>query len=60
MRSSTMEEEAMQEVSVIRVVVGSGAVGYHARPRKSAKVNKEFTLTIPSKAIMWILVVVIV
>jgi len=54
-----MEEEAMQEVSVIRVVVGSGAVGYHARPRKSAKVNKEFTLTIPSKAIMWILVVVI-
>ncbi|KAF2311915.1 hypothetical protein GH714_027330 [Hevea brasiliensis] len=34
---------------------GSGA-GYQARPRKSAKVNKEFTLTIPSKAIMWILV----
>lgn len=50
-----MEEEAAQEVSVTRVVVG-----YHERPRKSARVNKEFTLTIPSKAIMWILVIVIV
>lgn len=60
MRSSAMEEEAAQEVSVTRVAVGSGAVGYHESPRKSARVNKEFTLTIPSKAIMWILVVVIV
>jgi hypothetical protein len=27
-------------------------------PRKSANVKSEFTLTIPSKAIMWMLVVV--
>lgn len=56
MRSSAIEELAAQEGSVTRVIEGSGA-GYQARPRKSAKVNKEFTLTIPSKAIMWVFVV---
>jgi len=33
-------------------------VGFHERPRKSARVKSELTLKMPSKAMMWMAVVV--
>lgn len=57
---STMVEPAAQgEVgSVIRELLGS--VGFQARPTKTARVKREFTLTIPSRAVMWMLVVMVI
>lgn len=60
MRFSAISEPAAQAAAAsgpIRVVLGP-LVGYHASPRKSAKEKREFTLTMPSRAIMWMVVVV--
>lgn len=58
MRPSEIWTPAAQvESPLIRVVVGS-VVGYQLRPRNKARVKRELTLTIPSKAIKWMLVVV--
>lgn len=37
----------------------SVGAGYHARPRNKAKAKSELTLTMPSSAIMWMVVVLI-
>lgn len=52
-----MLEPAAQEAGEL----GSMRVGmgYHARPRNIAKVKSELTLTIPSSAITWIVVILI-
>lgn len=60
MRPSATEGPATQAAAVsspapTRVVV----VLVDVMPRKSAKVKSEFTLTMPSNAMMWMLVVVI-
>lgn len=54
MRSSEIFLVGMHVGSVTKVVVGS--VGCHANPMKTASVNKELTLTMPSSAVMWIVV----
>ena len=33
-----------------------GSEGFQVRPMKTAKVNREFTFTMPSRAVMWTLV----
>ena len=55
MRPSAISEPATQSESEVRVVWVS-KVGYQLRPRNKAKVKREFTLTTPSNAIMWIFV----
>ena len=52
-----MAEPAAHEAESMRTDLGS-VVGYQVRPRKRAKVKRELTLTMLSKAIMWIDVVV--
>lgn len=54
MRVSAIFGPAMQFGSVTRLLFGS--VGCQAKPMKTAKVNKELTFTIPSRAVMWIVV----
>ncbi|MFS7958033.1 hypothetical protein Hanom_Chr07g00673441 [Helianthus anomalus] len=53
-RFSAIDGPATQVGSVTRLLFGS--VGDQASPMKTAKVNREFTLTIPSSAVMWIAV----
>ena len=52
-----MAELAAQSAEAMRVAVEL-VVGYHVRPRKRAKVKRELTLTMLSKAMMWMAVVV--
>lgn len=35
-----------------------GSLGFHVRPRKTASVKSEFTFTMPSSAVRWMLVVI--
>lgn len=56
MRFSATLESAAQAGELGSMRVG---VGYHARPRNKAKVKSELTLTIPSSAIMWMVVLLI-
>lgn len=53
--SATSAPAAQDSEAPIRVARGS-VVGYQLRPRKRASVKRELTLTMLSKAIMWILV----
>ena len=46
----------MGSLGPIRVLLES--VGSQARPMKTASVKREFTFTIPSKAVIWMLVVI--
>lgn len=49
-------EQEMGSLGPIRELLGS--VGFQARPMKTASVKREFTFTIPSKAVIWMLVVI--
>lgn len=53
---SAMFEPARHASLVMRALVGS--LGFHASPTKTARVKRELTLMRPSKAVMWMLVVI--
>lgn len=57
MRSSATEWPGMQlGLFAMSMRVLAGSLGFQVKPRNTAKVKREFTFTIPSRAVMWMLV----